>query len=318
LEALSRIKVSGLPKVFKVRNDFLPKNSYILCMPPARRIIYNPLVCGLELGDLAKNCSEEFLKTAWQLVPQFRKSKARNISELVVLRGSLGYHFDEAYKEVFGKYLPKCFVGARRYRISGGEFGADIFYTNFDALPNRGILFTGDTIATGVSLSQTLSITRSELRSRDYEIKGLMVFTIAGSLKGCSKLLEWEDRFKEWWPNFKIHLFACEALFGLAANGTDLLFKHPEAILPEETKQYVSKVYGNLERAYLPRHICAIFDWGDRNFKPDRHLDDVVKFSTEHLKRTREQKARRVLRELLQGAKQKKKDLSSVLKPILG
>jgi hypothetical protein len=195
-------------------------------------------------------------------------------------------------------------VGVRRRRISGGEFGADVFYTSFDALPDKGFLFLGDTIATGVSLGQTLAATRSELRERDYDVRGLLVFTIAGSLKGCSRLVEWEDRFREWWPDFRIQLFAAEGLFGLADNGTDLLFrKKEEAILPDESKRRVTNAYGDYETGYLPGKICAIFDWGDRNFKPERHLADVLKFSKEHSKATKEATAKKVLSVLTMGAK---------------
>ena len=271
-------------------------------------------MCGAELEVLAERCSRGFLRIAWELVPQFRRAKITQMAELVVLRGSLGYHFDRAFHEVFGRYLPRCFIGAKRYRISGGEFGVNIFYVNFDCLPNRGVLFTGDTIATGISLSQTLAVTRSELRNRDYDISALVVFTIAGSLRGSSKLLEWEDRFQEWWPNFRMYLFACEALFGLADNGTDLLFKHPESILPEETKKRVSRVYGDYDSAYLPSRICAIFDWGDRNFKPERHLEDLVKFCRDNLRRTREPTARRVLQNLIRKATHKLKDFRGGLR----
>jgi hypothetical protein len=142
----------------------------------------------------------------------------------------------------------------------------------------------------------------------------LIVFTIAGSRRGSSRLLEWEERFREWWPNFRVYIFACEAFFGLADNGTDLLFRHPEALLPEETKERVSRVYGDYERGYLPGKICAIFDWGDRNFKPERHLEDVVKFCKEHLKRTREREARQVLLRLMKKAKLRQRRLNQTLK----
>ena len=273
-------------------------------MPQAHKILYNPLACGLGLRKLSLACSKEFLRAAWDLIPRLKKISGKQIGEIVVLRGSLGYQFDVAFEQVFDHYLPRCFVGVRRRRISGGEFGADVFYTSFDALPDKGFLFLGDTIATGVSLGQTLAATRSELRERDYDVRGLLVFTIAGSLKGCSRLVEWEDRFREWWPDFRIQLFAAEGLFGLAGNGTDLLFrKKEEAILPDESKRRVTNTYGDYETGYLPGKICAIFDWGDRNFKPDRHLADVLKFSNEHSKATNEATAKKALRVLAMGAK---------------
>jgi hypothetical protein len=150
-----------------------------------------------------------------------------------------------------------------------------------------------------------LAVTRSELRKRDYDVKAFIVFTIAGSLKGCSRLVEWEERFREWWPNFRIYILASEAFFGLADNGTDLLFRQGGTIIPDESKVRVTKTYGDYENGYLPGKICAIFDWGDRNFKPERHLEDVIKFSREHLKLTDERSAREKLNSLLDGAKLK-------------
>ncbi|MEW6222641.1 MAG: hypothetical protein AB1476_04955 [Candidatus Hadarchaeota archaeon] len=304
MRQLEKVKWAGDFGLYRVKHESLPKATHILCMPSAHRILYNPLVCGMPLRNLSLECSKEFLRTAWALLPQLNKIKTSQIGEIVVLRGSLGYQFDAAFEQIFGRYLPRCFVGVRRRRTSGGEFGADVFYTNFDALPDNGFLFMGDTIATGVSLGQTMAMARSELRERDYDVKGMFVFTIAGALKGCSKLLDWEERFREWWPSFRIHLFAAEGLFGLAGNGTDLLFrKKNEAILPDESKLRVTRAYGDYELGYLPGKICAIFDWGDRNFKPERHLSDVLKFSTEHIRITKESKAREVLKSMNVGAK---------------
>jgi hypothetical protein len=286
-------------------------------MSPAQKILYNPIVCGRDLRRFSLECSKLFLRTAWTMLPSLRKLSARQLSEIIVLRGSLGYQFDVAFEQLFKLYLPRCFVGARRFRISGGEFGADIFYTNFDSLPNDGILFTGDTIATGASLSRTLAVTRSELRERDYDVRGLLVFSIAGSFKGCTRLLEWEERFREWWPDFRIHLFVAEALFGLADNGTDLLFRREgEVILPDETKERVVKVYGDYDTGFLPGNICAIFDWGDRNFKPERHLEDVLKFARSSLRVAKDRKSKEVLKELILEAEGELKKLDQSLPKI--
>ena len=51
--------------IYKVEHLQLPKNTHIVCMPPARKILYDPTVCGMELRDLALECSKTFLKVAW-------------------------------------------------------------------------------------------------------------------------------------------------------------------------------------------------------------------------------------------------------------
>ncbi|MDI6820058.1 MAG: hypothetical protein QMC89_04035 [Candidatus Hodarchaeaceae archaeon] len=300
--------------VYRVDHPELPKNTHIICMPQAGKILYNPVVCGDELQGLSLECSKVFLNAAWSMLPGLGRLSTRDICEIVVLRGSLGYRFDAAFGQLFKSYLPRCFVGAKRFRISGGEFGAEVTYRNFDPLPNNGVLLTGDTIATGASLSRTLAEVRDELRRRDYEVRKLLVLSIAASFKGCSRLLWWEERFREWWPDFRIHLFVAEALFGLAENGTDLLFrKEGEAILPDETKERVSRLYGDYETGFLPSNICAIFDWGDRNFKPERHLEDVLKFVRSSLKAAKDKKSKEVLRRVEREARLELKRLNRQL-----
>jgi len=311
---LRKVCVSAGGNLYRADHPELPKNTYITCMPQAHKILYDPIVYGTKLRRRALECSKAFLKIALNTVPGFKRLGSREISEIVVLRGSLGYQFNTAFEQLFNRYLPQCFVGARRFRISKDEFGADIYYTNFEALPENGFLFTGDTIATGASLGQTLSVTRSELRERDYGVQKLLVFSIAASFNGCARLLEWEERFREWWPDFDIHLFVAEALFGLADNGTDLLFRREgEAIVPQETKRRVEQLYGDYETGFLPGNMCAIFDWGDRNFKPERHLEDVVKFARGSMKAARDSTSKEVLNRISRDAKLALKRLNQPL-----
>lgn len=303
MEVLERIRAPIGANVYKVDHPKLPRNSYIICMPQAREILYNPVVCGGELGKLAVECNKVFLRAARHLVPGFKELRANEVAEIVVLRGGLGYSIDAAFNELFGGYLPRCFIGARRFRISGEEFGAEISYCNFDPLPDDGVLLMGDTIATGASLSQTLGELEKELLRRDYGVKKLLMFSIAAAFRGCTKLLEWEERFREHWPNFRVYLFAAEELFGLD-EGTHLRFrKEGEAIVPEETKAYVSRVYGDYETAFLPGNICAIFDWGDRIFRLRQHLEDVMKFARSSLKVAKDKKSREALKKMERDAK---------------
>jgi uracil phosphoribosyltransferase len=316
MEVLKRINVPVDANVYKVSHPQLPRNTYILCMSSARKILYDPVVCGERLRRLAIECNKTFLKTAWQLVPNLKKTRANDICEVVVLRGGLAYALDVAFEDLFDAFLPRCVIGARRYRISGEKFGAEIKYINFDPLPDNGILLMGDTIATGASLSRTLAEVRDELRRRDYRVKKLLVFSIAAAFKGSTRLFEWEERFREWWPNFRIHFFAAEALFGLV-DGTHLRFrKEGEAIVPEEVKKYVSKVYGDYERGFLPNNICAIFDWGDRSFRIERHLKDVLRFASSSLKATKDPKAKRILKRIQRDAKLELKKLGWPLKRV--
>jgi hypothetical protein len=310
LEILEKIRVPIEGNVYKVDHPKLPRNSYIICMPQAKKILYNPVVCGGKLGKLAVDCNKVFLRASRHLVPGFKELRAKEVTEIVILRGGLGYSIDVALNELFGGYLPRCFIGARRFRISGEEFGAEISYCNFDPLPDNGVLLMGDTIATGASLSQVLGELEEELLRRDYGIKKLLVFSIAAAFNGCTKLAEWEEKFREHWPKFRVHLFTAEALFGLD-EGTHLRFrKEGEAIVPEETRAYVSRVYGDYETSYLPGNICAIFDWGDRIFRLKQHLEDVLKFARSSIKMAKDRKSREVLMGMEREAKLELKRLN--------
>ena len=64
----------------------------------------------------------------------------------------------------------------------------------------------------------------------------------------------------------------------------------------------MSGVYGDYETAFLPGKICAIFDWGDRNFKPERHLEDVLRFAKGSLKEARDKKSKEALKRIALGA----------------
>ncbi|MBS3815641.1 MAG: hypothetical protein KGY45_03655 [Hadesarchaea archaeon] len=314
MSEMSLIEKLDLPieaETYEVNHSELPDNSYILRMNPAQKIIYNPLLWGSELRKYTEESNQIFLRAEQEISPDFKDLRTDDICEVVVLRGGLGYRLDAAFEEVFNSYLPRCFVGARRHRVSGEDFRAEISYTNFDPLPEDGVIVMGDTIATGSTLGRALAEVRDELRRRDHSVKKLVVFSIAAAFDGCSELLEWEKRFREWWPDFEIHLFVAEALFGLE-DGTHLRFRKPgEAIVPEKTREQVNEIYGDYEESYIPGNICAIFDWGDRNFKPDRHLEDVLKYVETSLEEAKDEKSIEVLRELKKEANKELEEYKS-------
>lgn len=301
-------------EVFSVDHEDLPENSYILRMESAQKIHSNPLLWGEELRAYTRDCSNKFFRTAQELVPELDGIKNNEISEVVILRGGLAYQLDSAFSNVFDSYLPRCFVGARRHRVTKDEFEAELSYSNFEPLPDNGVVVIGDTIATGASVSRTIAEVRDELRKREKEIKSLIVFSAGAAFRGCSRLSDWIERFREWWPDFDLHVFVAEAFFGLDS-GTHLRYRKPgEAIVPETSKEFVNEAFGDYEDAYLPGNICAIFDWGDRNFKPDRHLKDVLQYSKVARKEAEDKESLDFLRKLEKGAKEELKKFKSPIK----
>ncbi|KXB03582.1 hypothetical protein AKJ48_03735, partial [candidate division MSBL1 archaeon SCGC-AAA261O19] len=134
---LKRLDLPVKAEVYGVDHPELPDNSYILRMDPAKKILYNPLLWGSKLRDYTRKCNQIFLKAEQEISPDFSDLRTEEVCEIVVLRGGLGYRLDDAFEDVFDSYLPQCFVGARRHRVSEEEFRAEINYTNFDPLPEN-------------------------------------------------------------------------------------------------------------------------------------------------------------------------------------
>jgi len=74
----------------------------------------------------------------------------------------------------------------------------------------------------------------------------------------------------------KIYLIVAEQLFHLMPDGTDLRFFGKDALMPDETKTYTLKTYGDFLASNMK---CAVFDWGTRCKNPKRHYDEFLEFA---------------------------------------
>ncbi|MFH1285686.1 MAG: hypothetical protein ABIH99_03830 [Candidatus Micrarchaeota archaeon] len=289
------IPVKGV-SVYKMNSKEIPQNSYLVCMNPAREILFKPWMTGIELQVNAKEAARLFLRTAYYLTP-LKTSSSAEVCELVALCGGLYYRLSEGYGKVFGAPLQRCFVGAKRFMKNDGKnWDTAITYGNFEALPRTsGVILVGDTIATGGTLKRMIDELVRNLERKKCSPQALVIFSIAGSYYGAKVLKKIEDDLRKKWPNFKVYIFYAQAAFGLMPNGTDLKFLHKDSILPEEMRVEIEKRYGE----YLGKEMkCAIFDWGDRCKNPKRHLREFEEFCNSLLRVAKEPKARKVLVEM--------------------
>ncbi len=275
---------STLPRVLHVQNPFLSKNLYIIESPAAFDILLKPWTIGRNLVRGARASSIEFLNVLYSISPEFRESTYNTVAEIVPLTGALYYGIAEAFEKVFDSALNRCFVGARRI-LKDEDWVTEFSYMNFEALPSKPVVLVGDTIATGGTIKKLLEMTLAE-RS---DIRAMVVYSIAGGLKGALKLKELEEEM-----GIPLYIFFSNAIFGVEENGTDMPWLHPGTILSEERQKAVLEVYGE----EIGRQFCCIWDWGERAKYPIKHLNTLSEEVARRLTRTSEPKSLEFLKKI--------------------
>lgn len=267
-------------ELYLVSDGRFPEHTYIIRSEPSQTILYNPYIAGKKLQDLtektAKIMIDAIVKTALTDV------KLDNICELIFLAGGLYYNLNSGFKSITNEALPQCFIGIKRQRVEGkeGNFTAVATYENFESLPDNATVIIGDTIATGATLQKGINILIDAVEERNYKIKNLIVCTLAGSVTGGEKLKEIETKLKKEFPGFNLYFYACEQLFHLMPDGTDLRFLVNGAVMPEETRTKTIETYGERLGNEMK---CAVFDWGTRCKNPKRHYSEFLEFTNEIL-----------------------------------
>ncbi|MCX8166406.1 MAG: hypothetical protein N3E37_00955 [Candidatus Micrarchaeota archaeon] len=260
----------------------LPSSTYIMCSQASRDILYSPYLAGKELQEKMKEVSKNFFNVISGL-GLLKNKKKQAMTELVFLAGGLYYYLNHGFKAIFDYALPQCFIGIQRARVEGsvGQFIAKISYENYESLPNNAIIFIGDTIATGATITKGILSLQSSLLEKNYVLDEIHVFSLACSTTGACKLGEFEQRLKSIFKQSKINLFVTEQLFTLMEDGTDLRFLEKDSIMPQETYDYTLKTYGT----WLGKNMkCAVFDWGTRCKNPLKHYHEFIDYASNTLK----------------------------------
>lgn len=245
-------------RVLRADSNHLPRNTYIIESAPALDILLKPWIIGAELAERARESSEDFLRTAYALSPELRTSTLSSVFEIVPLAGALYYRLGGAFRNVFGETLNRCFIGARR-RLTDTGWVTDLEYQNFEALTSDGLIIIGDTVATGGTMERIIRATIQQ----GSDPKALLVYSIAGGLAGAIRFraLSSELEIPSYW-------FFSNAIFGVAANGTDMPWLHPATVVSPEIRREAVEAYGE----HLGRIWCSIWDWGERAKDPVKHL----------------------------------------------
>jgi hypothetical protein len=253
---------SAIPRVWRIESEHLLSSTYIVESPSALQILLEPWMVGARLATFARESSIDFIRAAFNLVPEFQESSLSSVTEVVPLAGALYYSIAEAFDRVFGNTISRCFIGARRH-ITPTGWKTDLSYKNFEALSPSPVILIGDTIATGGTVESIIEATLSQAS----DVRAIIIYSIAGGLQGAIRLKELADRIEP-----PLYTFYSNAIFGVEVNGTDMPWLHPGTITTPELGRKAKEAYGS----DLARRWCCIWDWGDRAKHPLKHLEELL------------------------------------------
>lgn len=175
-------------------------------------------VVGVEFARICRAATEAVV---WHLRDEFESSTSpdqEETAELVLLSKGLCYGLSEAYASVTARPLPMNLAATRRQSVSASSATIAVPYSNFDAGGSR--LLIGDTVATGATVCSALRAYREK-----WEVGSVYLFSIAGSTTGAQAIARYCEA-----SAIKLTMVFGLAAFGLADNGFDLAFQHPETI----------------------------------------------------------------------------------------
>lgn len=259
--------IAGLDRTFIAENDVLEE------------LLFNRNLIGLEFTARCEEASRLFL----QHFADELSVLGDDVAEYMLLSKGLYYWLHNAYARVFGRNLQANFAVTRRLEVSSGGVEIEIPYINVDAPANT--LLIGDTIATGASICTALA---HYIRVRP--VRQVIVLSIAGTVTGARAIATFCNQ-----NDITLTLAFGLACFGLAKNGFDLSFLHPDTITAEKYRRRaeahfhgkpVSSVgwdFGSQAQAVRKyRMLCALeaslWDLSQSNvftvaeFNIDRHL----------------------------------------------
>jgi len=247
----------------------LPSSTYIISTPPARKIHFSPTLIGSDLFKESEKCSEVFLQFALKL-GLLKNLKLKDVYELILLSGGCYYFLNKAFNKLFGTSLQTGFIGVKRY-FNNGIPKAVISYDNFEGVPDRGITLIGDTIGTGATIYNSLKYYLKKVDKMKKKVDKILVFTIAGALPGAQALGKLEKEIIKEYKTY-LHVFFCEAIFGLEDNNIDMKYFRKDTIAPDYSLKLARKQFGE----FFGTHFCSIWDWGERNKDFLMHLKKVI------------------------------------------
>jgi hypothetical protein len=253
-------KTVGDKLTYQVKHPQLSERCILVESTPARQILTDHFITGPPLVLKSRQAVKDCLSVFFAL-------NARN-AEIVPLSGSLTYDVLNSYYELYNHSLFRNFIGIKRYQRPDGRWGTNVSYTNLEGLTeNLQVVFIGDTIATGVTMTKVIQMVQAQLQTP----VTFVIMSIAGSLTGAKHIVKLEKDFSQQFPGTAIWCLFTEAYFGLEANGTDMPIHHPDTISTNQLHDQSKLKLGS----YLSRNLCSVLDWGKRTNAPLKYYKEL-------------------------------------------
>ncbi len=215
-EEMVKLKIKSPTSIIKPIDDstktFIVENEFL------ERILFNRNLIGLPFTENCENATYCFFKHFYDEI----KRHGNDIAELMVLTKSIYYWCHNAFSRVFNKNLQTNFVYTSRDIVEKEQVRVAVKTCNFDA-PVKNLII-GDTIASG----ETMCVALSEYL-KYCPLEKVYIFSIVGSKVGGQRIVDFCKI-----NNIEVVIAYGLAAFGLASNGFDLSFLHPDTIASTE------------------------------------------------------------------------------------
>ena len=112
---VSEVERSKSHTLYRVSDEGMLPDTYIICTETAREVLYSPHMVGKQLQDCMEKNSAVFAEILSKRV--LSGVKRENVCELIFLSGGLYYALNFGFKKNFGFALQQCFIGIQRQRV---------------------------------------------------------------------------------------------------------------------------------------------------------------------------------------------------------
>jgi hypothetical protein len=203
---------------------------YIVENQALERLLFDRNLVGLAFIAACREASRHFLQ---HFEPELRR-RGETLAELMILSKGRYYWMHEAFESVFGENLAANFLATSRGKVSDIDASIEIAYKNFDTPASE--LIIGDTVATGATVCAAIE---AYLQTRP--LQRVYVFSYAGTRRGAQRIVDFCSS-----RGIDGYCAVGLALFGLAENGFDLSFLHPETLTDARYTERANRLFDGL------------------------------------------------------------------------
>jgi hypothetical protein len=224
--------------------------AWIMRNEPLEQLMFDRNVIGSRFGEACRAASRSF---AAHIATEAAEAAAGGVAELILLSKGYAYDLRGAVRDELGIDIAVSMMATRRAAVQGATAQIEVPYTSLDAFART--LLIGDTIASGATVCAALGRYLEQQR-----LDRVVIFSIAGSIVGIRRISAFCAA-----RGVDAIIVLGLAAFGLAPNGFDLSFAHPDTVCAVELRH-------RAERAFAGRPVSAVgWDFGAQLVAPDKY-----------------------------------------------